>query len=92
MVNYRRVRSVAGFIIGIFIRMTFSLSIFGEKITRFDNMVYYILKLVIDIFMKLINEGLLTIPISHSQVSFVKYSHSYFVEKISIQVYMWWKI
>ena len=38
------------------------------------------LKLVIDIFMKLITEGLLRIPISHSQVSFVKYSHSYFVE------------
>ena len=37
MVDYRRVRSVAGFIIGIFIRMTFYLSIFGEKITRFDN-------------------------------------------------------
>ena len=38
VVDYRRVRSVSGFIIGIFVRMTFPLSIFGEQIIRFDNM------------------------------------------------------
>ena len=38
MVDYRRVRSISGFIIGMFVRMTFSLSIFGEQIIQFDNM------------------------------------------------------
>ena len=37
--------------------------------------------------MKLINEGLLRIPISYFQVSYVKYSHSYFVGKKIVYKY-----